>query len=476
MISDLGLIDAPLRPYNRSEKSIEVTNPATGDTLGTVPSLDSDAIISAIDMADNGFRLWRMLTAKERSEKLRAWANLMRERCETLAELLTSEQGKPLAEARGEVSYAAGFLDWFAEEGRRAYGETIPSHASGMRVHTIRQPIGVVAAITPWNFPLAMITRKAGAALAAGCSIVLKPADQTPFSALALQKLAVEAGIPGDAFIVVTGDAALIGSVLTRDPRIRKLSFTGSTAVGKLLYRQSSDTLKKLSLELGGNAPFIVFSDADIDLAADAAIASKFRNAGQTCVCANRFYVQGDVYDAFALAFAKRVAGLNVGDGTKPGSDIGPLIDRAAFVSVSKKVEEAKRSGADVIIGGGQDPAGALFYQPTVLVNVAHDSAVVSDEIFGPVAPLIRFSNEADLIDIANDSPYGLASYVFTENIRRAHRVSEALECGMVGINTGMISTEVGPFGGVKHSGLGREGGWQGLDDYLETKLIVTGV
>ncbi len=419
---------------------------------------------------------WRSLTAGERAARLQAWQSKMIEHTDALAEVVTLEQGKPINEARGEAVYAAGFIEWFAQEARRAYGDTIPSHRSDIRLSTIKQPIGVVAAITPWNFPLAMIARKAGAALAAGCACIVKPAEQTPLSAVALQRLALEVGIPGDILPIATGDAVELGSVLTNDDRVRKISFTGSTEVGGLIYAQSAPTLKKLSLELGGNAPFIVFSDADIDRALDAAMFAKFRNAGQTCVCANRFFVQAEIYDEFSKKLARRVEQLVVGDGIREEVQIGPLIDQAAFSNVASKVNEAVAEGAQILTGGGPHACGGLFFQPTVVVDAPASSRLAREEIFGPVAALVKFSEEEEVVDMANASEFGLASYILTENIRRAVRVSEALECGMVGINTGAISTEVAPFGGIKHSGLGREGGWQGLDEYLEVKMIATGI
>jgi succinate-semialdehyde dehydrogenase/glutarate-semialdehyde dehydrogenase len=459
-----------------SAKVIPVTNPATGETIGTVPAMGAAETRRAIAAADAAMPAWRARTAKERAKVLRSWNDLMLENQEDLARLMTAEQGKPLAESRGEIAYAASFIEWFAEEGKRVYGDTIPAHLPDKRIVVIKQPIGVCAAITPWNFPAAMITRKAGPALAAGCAMVLKPASATPFSALALAELAERAGLPKGLFSVVTGSASAIGGEMTANPRVRKLSFTGSTEIGKVLLRQCADTVKKTSMELGGNAPFIVFDDADLDAAAEGAIASKYRNAGQTCVCANRLLVQGGVYDAFAAKLAQRVAALKVGNGAEPGVLIGPLIDAAAVAKVEEHVSDALAKGARVVLGGRRHALGGLFYEPTILCDVDTTMKVTREETFGPVAPLFRFENEADAIRMANDTEFGLASYFYARDIARIWRVSEGLEYGMVGINTGLISNEVAPFGGVKESGLGREGSKYGIEDYLEIKYLCMSV
>jgi succinate-semialdehyde dehydrogenase/glutarate-semialdehyde dehydrogenase len=458
-----------------SGKSFAVINPATGQALGKVPDMAGAETRRAIEAAERAWPAWRAKTAKERAGILRKWYELMIASQEDLAQILTAEQGKPLGEARGEIAYGASFIEWFAEEGKRAYGEVIPTHQADKRVLVIKQPIGVSAMITPWNFPNAMITRKAGPALAAGCTVVLKPAEQTPFSALAMAELAERAGIPKGVFNVITGDAPAIGKELCANPAVRKLSFTGSTEVGRILMRQSADTIKKLSLELGGNAPFIVFDDADLDAAVEGAIASKYRNAGQTCVCANRIYVQDGVYDAFAARLADKVKGFKVGAGTEPGVVIGPLIDEPGMRKVEQHVADAVGKGAKVLLGGKRDQRGGLFFQPTVLANVTPDMLVSHEETFGPVAPLIRFKTEEEVIRLANDTEFGLSGYFYSRDIGRIFRVAEAMETGIVGANVGIISTEVAPFGGVKQSGLGREGSRHGLDEYMEVKYILLG-
>jgi succinate-semialdehyde dehydrogenase/glutarate-semialdehyde dehydrogenase len=456
--------------------TIAVTNPATGEALATVPKMGAAETRRAIEAAHAAMPAWAALTAGARSKILRRLFDLMMAHQDALGELLTLEQGKPLAEAKGEIAYAAGFIEWFAEEGKRAYGEVIPSHAADRRIVTLRQPIGVVAAITPWNFPSAMITRKIGPALAAGCTVVLKPASQTPLSALALAVLAERAGVPAGVFNVLTGGARDIGGELTANPIVRKISFTGSTEIGRELMRQSSDTIKKLSLELGGNAPFLVFDDADVDAAVDGAMVSKFRNNGQTCVCTNRFYVQDGVYDEFAAKLAARVKAMKIGNGTEAGVDVGPLIDIAAIEKVEEHLDDALAGGAKVVAGGRRSDLGGTFYEPTVLTGVTKDMKIAVEETFGPLAGLIRFTDEADAIRQANDSEFGLASYFYAKDISRVWRVAEALEAGIVGINTGLISTEVAPFGGVKQSGLGREGSRHGLDDYMEIKYLCMGI
>ncbi len=458
-----------------SNKTFPVTNPATGSTLGTVPDLGAAETRLAIEAAERAWPAWREKTAKERAGILRKWFELMMASQEDLAQILTAEQGKPLAEARGEIVYGASFIEWFAEEAKRAYGEVIPSPWTDKRALVLKQPVGVCALITPWNFPNAMITRKAGPALAAGCTVVLKPAEQTPFSALAMAELAERAGIPKGVLNIITGDAPTVGAELTANPKVRKLSFTGSTEVGRLLMRQSADTIKKLSLELGGNAPFIVFDDADLDAAVEGAIASKYRNAGQTCVCANRIYVQDGVYDAFAAKLTEKVGGFKVGAGTEPGVIIGPLIDEQGLQKVQKHVADALAKGAKVKVGGKAHERGGLFFQPTVLTGVTPDMIVSHEETFGPVAPLIRFKTEDDAVRLANNSEFGLAGYFYSRDIGRIFRVAERMETGIVGVNAGIISTEVAPFGGVKQSGLGREGSKHGLDEFMEVKYVLIG-
>lgn len=454
---------------------IEVTNPATGRVIGTVPDFGRTEADQAVTAAAVSLPAWRARTAADRGRVLRRWYELMLAHADDLARLLTLEQGKPLAEARGEILYAASFIDWFAEEGRRVYGETIPPHRSDVRLLVSRQPIGVVAAITPWNFPAAMITRKAAPALAAGCTMVLKPSELTPFSALALAVLAEEAGVPPGVFNVVTGQAAPIGAVLTGDPRVGKLTFTGSTTVGKQLTAACAPTLKRVSMELGGNAPFIVFDDADLDAAIEGALLSKFRGSGQTCVCANRILVQDSVYDRFAERLTERVRALRLGDGLTGPSDQGPLIDARAVAKVERHIADALAQGARLLTGGQRSSLGGGFFEPTVLADVTQQMLVAREEVFGPVAPLLRFTSEAQAIAIANDTRAGLAAYAYTRDLGRSWRVSEALEYGMVGLNTGLISTEVAPFGGMKESGLGREGSHLGINEYLDVKYTCVG-
>jgi succinate-semialdehyde dehydrogenase/glutarate-semialdehyde dehydrogenase len=455
--------------------AIDVDNPATGEIIGSVPKLGRAETRAAIDAAARAFPAWRKKTAKERAVVLRRWFELMLANQEDLAQLMTAEQGKPLGESRGEVTYAASFLEWFGEEAKRVYGDTIPGHQPDKRIVVTKEPIGVVACITPWNFPLAMITRKAGPAIAAGCTVVLKPASQTPFSALALAELAERAGVPKGVFNVITGAAAEIGGELTGNPIVRKLSFTGSTETGKVLMAQCASTVKKLSLELGGNAPFIVFDDADLDAAVEGAIMSKYRNTGQTCVCANRLLVQDAVYDTFARKLADAVAKLKPAPGTEPGATQGPLIDDKAVEKVESHIADATSKGAQVLVGGARHALGGRFFQPTILTGVTPAMAVAREETFGPVAPLFRFNNEAEAIALANDTEFGLAAYFYGRDIGRIWRVAEALEYGIVGINTGIISTEVAPFGGVKESGLGREGSKYGIEEFLEIKYLCMG-
>ncbi|WBE25721.1 NADP-dependent succinate-semialdehyde dehydrogenase [Denitrificimonas caeni] len=453
-----------------SAQTLAVHNPANGELLGSVPNMGAAETQRAIQAANSALIAWRSKTAAERGKILRRWFELMLENQDDLALIMTLEQGKPLAEARGEIAYAASFIEWFAEEGKRAYGDTIPSPSSSSRLMVIKQPIGVCAAITPWNFPAAMITRKAGAALAAGCSMVIKPASATPFSALALMLLAQRAGVPDGVLSVLTGSASAIGGELTSNSLVRKLSFTGSTDVGRNLLRQCADDIKKVSLELGGNAPFIVFNDADIDAAVSGAIAAKFRNAGQTCVCVNRFYVQDAVYAEFAQRLTAAVEQLSMGDGRSAGVNIGPLINQAAVDKAQAHIADALQLGATLQCGG--KVTEGTFLQPAVLTDVAHNALLAREETFGPVAALMRFNDEQEAIALANDTEFGLAAYFYSRDIGRCFRVSEALEYGMVGVNTGAISNEVAPFGGVKASGLGREGSKYGLDEYLEVKYV----
>ncbi|HYL04038.1 MAG TPA: NADP-dependent succinate-semialdehyde dehydrogenase [Steroidobacteraceae bacterium] len=454
-----------------------VVNPATREALGTVPDMGVAETRRAIEAAAQAFPAWAARTARERAAILRRWYELMMANQEDLATLMTAEQGKPLAESRGEIAYAASFIEWFGEEGKRLYGDVIPGHQPDKRLVVLRQPVGVVAAITPWNFPAAMITRKVAPALAAGCTCVTRPASQTPYSALALAALAERAGLPAGVLNVVTGiDAAAIGSELTSNPLVRKLTFTGSTAVGKKLMAQCAGTLKKVSLELGGNAPFIVFDDADLDAAVTGAIASKYRNTGQTCVCANRLLVQDGVYEEFTRKLVHAVAQLRVGDGLKGPTDQGPLIDARALAKVEQHLADALAKGARVVHGGKRHALGGTFFQPTVLTDVTPEMLVAREETFGPVAPLFRFSAEADAVRMANDTEFGLAAYFYTRDLARSWRVAEALEYGIVGLNTGIISTEVAPFGGVKESGIGREGSRYGILDYTEIKYLCVGL
>jgi len=458
-----------------SGETINVTNPATGETIATVPRCGAAETERAIAAADQALKSWRETTAAERSRILRRWFDLLIANQEDLAKLMTAEQGKPLAESRGEIAYAAAYIEWFAEEAKRAYGEVIPSPFRDRQLVVVKEPVGVCAAITPWNFPSAMITRKVAPALAAGCTIILKPAEQTPLSALALAELAERAGVPAGVFSVVTGKASAIGGVMTASPIVRKLTFTGSTPIGQLLMQQCAGTVKKMSLELGGNAPFIVFDDADLDAAVAGAMASKYRNAGQTCVCSNRFLVQEGVYETFAGKLAAAVAALKVGNGVEEGVTQGPLIDEPAIAKVEQLVQDAVSKGARVVTGGQRHELGGTWFQPTILADVTPAMAVAKEEIFGPVAPLFRFKTEAEAVHMANDTEFGLAAYFFSKDHGRVWRVSKQLEYGMVGVNTGMISTEVAPFGGVKLSGIGREGSSHGLNEYMETKYLALG-
>ncbi len=454
---------------------IEVNNPATGSVLGTVPALATEDTRRAIAAADAAWPEWRAMTGKERAVILRRWFELMMENQEDLAVLMTTEQGKPLAESRGEIAYAASFIEWFAEEGKRVYGDTMPHPLRGKRIVVLKQPIGVVAAITPWNFPAAMITRKCAPALAAGCTVVSKPASQTPYTALALAELAERAGMPKGVFNVITGPSAVIGAELTSNPTVRKLGFTGSTEVGKALMVQCAGTVKKVSLELGGNAPFIVFDDADLDAAVAGAMASKYRNAGQTCVCANRVLVQDAVYDAFAEKMADAVGKLKVGNGLEDGVQQGPLIDMRAVEKVEFHIADATQKGAQVVAGGSRHALGGTFFEPTLLTQMTPEMVVANEETFGPVAPLFRFHDEEEAIRMANDTEFGLAAYFYSRDIGCIWRVSEALEYGIVGVNEGIISNEVAPFGGMKESGIGREGSRYGMDEFLEIKYLCMG-
>ena len=452
------------------ERRIDVTNPATGERVGQVPQLGAEETRQAIEAANRALPAWRARTAKERSALLRKWFELIMANQEDLARIMTAEQGKPIAEARGEIAYAASFIEWFAEEGKRVYGDTIPAPVSNQRIVVTKEPVGVCAAITPWNFPAAMITRKAGPALAVGCTMVVKPASQTPLTALALVALAERAGIPAGVLSVVTGSASAIGGEMSSNALVRKLTFTGSTEVGRTLMAQTAATIKKVSMELGGNAPFIVFDDADLDAAVEGAIVSKYRNAGQTCVCANRIYVQSGVYEAFAQKLVAAVAALKVGNGMDDGVRIGPLIDDKAVAKVEEHIADAIGKGARLLQGGQRHALGHSFFQPTVLADVAPGMLVAREETFGPLAPLFRFDTEDDVVAMANDTEFGLASYFYARDLGRVWRVSERLEYGMVGVNTGLISNEVAPFGGVKQSGVGREGSHYGIDDYLVIK------
>ena len=460
----------------RSDPVITVANPADGRAEGVVPLLSAEGAQAAVDASEAALPGWAALPAGARADILRRYHGLILDHADALAAILTAEQGKPLAEAKGEILYAASFIRWFGEEARRAYGDVIPGHAAGKRIVVLKQPIGVVAAITPWNFPAAMITRKIGPALAAGCTVVLKPAEQTPMTALALGALAQAAGVPAGVLNIITGKSREIGAVWTQSPVVRKLSFTGSTEVGALLYAQCAPTIKKLSLELGGNAPFIVFDDADLDAAVEGAIQSKFRNAGQTCVCANRFHVQAGIHDRFVSAFARAAGALVVGPGNDPASQIGPLIDDAAVAKVEAHLADAIAQGGTIETGGARHDAGERFFHPTVLSGANAAMLAMREETFGPLATVSRFDTEAEVIALANATPFGLAAYFYTRDIGRVWRVAEAIEAGMVGINTGLISTEIAPFGGIKASGLGREGSYMGLEDYLETKMLCMGI
>lgn len=454
-------------------QTIQVNNPATGEIIGTVPKMGASETRRAIEAADRALPAWRALTAKERAAKLQRWFELMMANQEELAHLMTLEQGKPLVESRGEIAYAASYIEWFAEEGKRVYGDIIPSHQPDKRLLTLKQPIGVTAAITPWNFPTAMITRKAGPALAAGCTMVIKPASQTPFSALAMAALAELAGIPRGVLSVVTGSAGEVGRELTSNPIVRKLSFTGSTEIGRQLMAECANDIKRVSLELGGNAPFIVFEDADLDAAVEGALVSKYRNAGQTCVCANRLYIHDSVYDAFTDKLKAAVAKLKVGNGLSDGITTGPIIDEKAVAKVEEHIKDAVALGAQVAAGGNR--LNGNFFEPTILVNVPKNAKVAKEETFGPLAPLFRFTDENDVITQANDTEYGLAAYFYARDLGRVFRVGEALEYGIVGVNTGIISAETAPFGGIKASGIGREGSKYGIEDYLEIKYLCLG-
>ena len=458
-----------------SGATIEVSNPASGELLGTVPCLGSAETARAIEAAERAWPAWRGKTGKERSDLLRRWFELILENRQDLAVLMTLEQGKPLAESRGEIVYGAGFVEWFAEEAKRVYGDTIPSPQADRRILVLKQPVGVVAAITPWNFPNAMITRKCAPALAAGCPVVIKPASATPYSALALAELARRAGFPAGVINVLTGDSRAIGGELTGHPAVRKLSFTGSTQVGKVLLRQCAGTVKKVSMELGGNAPFLVFDDADLEAAVEGAMMSKFRNTGQTCVCANRILVQDAVYDAFAAQLARATRSLKVGPGLEAGVNQGPLIDRAALEKVEEHLQDAVDKGARVVSGGSRHQLGGTFFQPTVLTQVTPAMKVAREETFGPLAPLFRFRSEEEAVELANRTEFGLAAYFYARDLGRVWRVAEALESGIVGVNTGIISTEVAPFGGVKESGIGREGSKYGIEEFLEIKYVCLG-
>ncbi|MBT0667713.1 NAD-dependent succinate-semialdehyde dehydrogenase [Novosphingobium profundi] len=459
-----------------SGATLDVTNPGTGEVMGTVPKMGAEETLRAIDAAEAALPAWRAKTAGERSKLLRKLYELMMEHQADLGELLSREQGKPLAEGKGEIAYGASFIEWFGEEAKRAYGDTIPGHAADRRIVVIKQPVGVVGAITPWNFPNAMITRKLGPALAAGCTMVIKPASATPYSALAIAALCEMAGIPAGVVNVVTGSAGQIGSTLTGSPKVAKITFTGSTEIGRQLLRESAETVKKCSMELGGNAPFLVFDDADVDAAIEGAMISKFRNGGQTCVCTNRFYVQDGVYDEFVTKLAARVKAMKVGYALDEGTEIGPLVDEKAVEKVEEHLKDALEGGATLLAGGSRNERGGSYFNPTVVAGVKPDMLLAREETFGPLAGVIRFTDEAEAIAMANDTEFGLASYFYASDMSRVWRVAEALEAGMVGINTGLISTEVAPFGGVKQSGLGREGSHYGLDDFMELKYLCMGV
>ena len=453
-------------------ETIPVNNPATDEVIGTVPRMGTDETRRAIEAANRAYPAWRKRSAKERGEILRKWYNLLLENQDDLAVLMTTEQGKPLAEAKGEITYAAAFIDWFAEEGKRVYGDTIPSPNDDWRIVVTKEPVGVCAAITPWNFPAAMIARKVGPALAAGCTMVAKPATMTPYSAFALAELAERAGVPKGVFSVITGDSGAIGGEMTGNPIVRKITFTGSTEIGKLLMQQAAGTVKKVSMELGGNAPFIVFDDADLEAAVEGAMGSKFRNTGQTCVCANRLLVQDGVYDEFSALLTKRVAEMRVGNGMEDGITQGPLIDLNAVDKVEEHIADAVGKGARIVVGGKRHSLGGSYFEPTVLADVDTSMMVTREETFGPVAPLFRFKTEEEAIAMANDTEFGLAAFFFSRDIGRVWRVAEALEAGLVGVNAGVISTVEAPFGGFKESGVGREGSKYGIDDYIETKYV----
>ncbi len=455
--------------------TISVNNPASGADLGSVPKLGAAETRRAVEAANRAYPAWRALTAKERAAILRRWFELMMENQEDLAQLMTAEQGKPLAESRGEIAYGSSFIEWFAEEAKRVYGDTIPQHQADKRIVVIKEPIGVVASITPWNFPNAMIPRKCGPALAAGCTVVAKPASQTPFSALALAELGERAGMPAGVFNVISGAAGAIGGELTSNPIVRKLGFTGSTEIGKLLMAQCAGTVKKVSLELGGNAPFIVFDDADIDAAVEGAMISKYRNAGQTCVCANRLLVQDGVYDEFTEKLAQAVSALKVGDGTADGVQQGPLIDMAAVEKVEAHIADATSKGGRLVVGGSRHALGGSFFEPTIVADATTEMAVAREETFGPLAPVFRFKTDDEAVAMANDTEFGLAAYFYSRDLGRVWRIAEAIEYGMVGINTGLISTEVAPFGGMKESGIGREGSKYGIEEFLEVKYLCMG-
>ena len=474
LLRELCYVDGAWKKAD-SGASIPVTDPATGAVLGSVPKFLRDETREAIAAAKRAFPAWAAKTAGERATILRRWNDLMLANADDLALIMTLEQGKPLAESQGEVAYSASFIEWFAEEGKRLYGDVIPSHASDKRIVVLKQPVGVVCAITPWNFPSAMIGRKAGPALAAGCTFVCKPATQTPFSALALAELAHRAGIPPGVFNVITGSAREIGAEMTSNPDVAKLTFTGSTEIGRQLLAQCAPTVKKVSMELGGNAPFIVFDDADLDAAVEGAIASKYRNTGQTCVCANRLYAQAGIYDAFVEKLAAAVGKLKVGPGTEPGVTQGPLIDEAAVRKMEEHIADALAKGGRLVMGGKPHKLGRTFFEPTLIADATQDMLVAKEETFGPLAPVIRFDTDADAIAKANDTEFGLAAYFYARDLKRVWRVAEAIEAGIVGINTGIISTAVAPFGGVKQSGLGREGSKYGIDDYVEIKYLCLG-
>ncbi|WP_434518879.1 NAD-dependent succinate-semialdehyde dehydrogenase [Pseudomonas sp. NFX1] len=475
LLREMCYIDGKWQAADSGQR-IAVTNPANGEVLGYVPRMGADETHRAIAAAERALPAWRALTAKARAAKLQAWFREILAHQEDLARIMTAEQGKPLAESRGEIAFAAAYVEFYAEEGKRIYGDVIPSPSADRRLIVTKEPIGVCAAITPWNFPAAMITRKAAPALAAGCTLVLKPASQTPFSALALCVLAERAGIPAGVLSVVTGDSSAIGGALTASPVVRKLSFTGSTPIGIQLLQQSAATVKKVTMELGGNAPFIVFDDADLEKAVEGALIAKFRNSGQTCVCANRFYIQDGIYARFVERFAERVRELVVGQGDDPNTQVGPMIDERAARGGEQRVGEALEAGARVVTGGRRHALGEAFFEPTLLADVTPGMRVVREEIFGPVAPIMRFSTEEQVIALANDTEFGLACYLYARDVGRVWRVSEALEYGMVGVNVGVVATEVAPFGGVKASGLGREGSRYGIEDYLEIKYVCLGL